>query len=359
MNKWLIVAFCSMALVACKKKVEVVKPSSQSITESVYASGAIKALYQYQVFAMASGTIKDILVAEGDVIKANTPLFVLNNKTPELNAQNAKNVLDFSSLQANQPKLNELKVNIDFARAKFINDSLLFVKQRELFKQQVGSELDLQQRELAYQNSRTAYQSAVFKYTDLKRQLTLIAKQAQSSLSISERMLDDYTVRSEISGKVFSIVKERGEMVTPQMPLAIIGAANQFILELQVDEYDVVKIAHGQQVFITLDSYKGQVFEAKVTRINPMMNERTKTFLVEAVFVNQPKVLYPNLTVEANIVIQTKKQALTLPRKCVSDEGYVIKSNGDSVWVKTGIMDYQFVEILDGINASDEIVVSK
>ena len=359
MNKWLIVAFCSMALVACKKKVEVVKPSTQSITESVYASGAIKALYQYQVFAMASGTIKDILVAEGDEIKANTPLFVLTNQTSKLNTQNAMLNAELNDFSANQNKLNELKVNINFAKSKYENDSVLFKKQNLLYAQKVGSEQDLEQRLLAMENSRALYQSSLLKYADLKRQLNVISKQAKNSLAISERMLDDYTVRSEIAGKVFSIVKERGEMVTPQMPLAVIGAANQFLLELQVDEYDVVKIARGQQVFITLDSYKGQVFEAKVTRINPMMNERTKTFLVEAVFVNQPKVLYPNLTVEANIVIQTKKQALTLPRKCVSDEGYVIKANGDSVRVKTGIMDYQFVEILDGINASDEIVVSK
>ena len=359
MNKGFYLVLAVIALFSCKKKTDVIKPSTQSITESVYASGAIKAQYQYQVFAQASGIIKDILVAEGDELNANTPLFILTNQASKLNTQNAKLNAELNDFAANQNKLNELKVNINFAKSKYENDSVLFKKQNILYAQKVGSEQDVEQRLLAMENSRALYQSSLLKYADLKRQLNLVSKQAQNSLAISERMLDDYTVRSEINGRVFSVLKERGEMVTPQTPLAVIGAANQFLIELQVDEYDVVKIVQGQQVFITLDSYKGQVFEAKVTRINPMMNERTKTFLVEAVFVNQPKVLYPNLTVEANIVIQTKKQALTLPRKCVTDEGYVFKSNGDSVLVKTGVMDYQFVEILEGVTANDEIIVAK
>lgn len=355
----LVAIFAANLAFSCKSKQEKIKPTVQDITESVYASGVIKSVEQYQVFSVASGTIKQILVTEGDEVSLDAPLFILTNKTPELNASNAKIAAELNDFSANQTKLNELKVNIDFAKAKLINDSSLYIKQKELFKQQVGSELDLQQRELAYQNSRSAYQSAVYKFNDLKRQLALTSKQAQTSLAISERMLDDYTVRSAIKGRVFSILKERGEMVTPQTPLAVVGAANQFLLELQVDEYDVVKMAKGQLVFITLDSYKGQVFEARVSRINPMMNERTKTFLVEAVFEKQPPVLYPNLTVEANIVIQTKKQALTLPRKCVNDAGYVFKANGDSVLVKTGVKDYQYIEILSGLAATDEIVISK
>lgn len=355
----MLVAFVATTLIACKPKQEQTKPVVQDITESVYASGTIKSVEQYQVFSVSSGTIKEILVKEGDEVKADAPLFVLTNRTPQLNAANAKIAAELNDFGANQTKLNELKVNIDFAYAKWMNDSILFVKQRELYQQQVGSELDLQQRELAYKNSKAAYQSALLKFADLKRQLALTSQQAKTSLAISERMLDDYTVRSAINGKVFSILKERGEMVNPQTPLAIVGASNQFLLELQVDEYDVVKIAKDQLVFITLDSYKGQVFEARVSRVNPMMNERTKTFLVEAIFVKQPPVLYPNLTVEANIVIQTKKQVLTLPRKFVNEAGYVFKSSGDSVKVTTGIMDYQFVEIVNGLQPTDEIVIAK
>ncbi len=87
------------------------------------------------------------------------------------------------------------------------------------------------------------------------------------------------------------------------------------------------------------------------------MNERTKTFMVEALFTKAPKILYPNLTVEANIVIQTKKNALTIPRNVLNNDNTVTKSNGDKVQVKTGLKDYNKVEILSGISASDELII--
>jgi multidrug efflux pump subunit AcrA (membrane-fusion protein) len=145
-------------------------------------------------------------------------------------------------------------------------------------------------------------------------------------------------------------------MVTPQMALAIVGSKNSFKVELQVDEYDIVRLKKGQLVLLSLDSYKGEVFEAVIEKINPLMNERTKSFLVEAKFTKTPPVLYPNLTVEANVVIQTKNNILTLPRSLVSDDGFVTTKSGGKVAVKIGLKDYERVEILSGITADDEII---
>jgi multidrug efflux pump subunit AcrA (membrane-fusion protein) len=124
---------------------------------------------------------------------------------------------------------------------------------------------------------------------------------------------------------------------------------------MQVDEYDIFKIKMGQLVLVTLDSYKGKVFEATVTKINPLMNERSKTFMVEATFVKQPNVLYPNITFEANIVLRSKDKALLIPRSYMIDDNMVMKANGDKVQVKTGLKDFQQIEILSGISLSDEI----
>jgi hypothetical protein len=87
------------------------------------------------------------------------------------------------------------------------------------------------------------------------------------------------------------------------------------------------------------------------------MNERTKTFTIEASFTKAPPELFPNLTVEANILLQSKKNILTLPRNMVSDDRTVTKSNGEKVSVITGLKDYQKIEILSGISADDELIV--
>lgn len=170
-------------------------------------------------------------------------------------------------------------------------------------------------------------------------------------------MLDDYNVRSEVNGKIYSILKEKGEMVSPQMPMAIIGDARSFLLVLQVDENDIVKVQNGQKIFVSLDSYKGQVFEAVVKDINPLMNDRSRTFEVDARFTKQPATLFPNLTVEANIVIQTKDSALTIPRKYLIDDEYVMLSKKEKKKIKVGLKDFQKAEILEGLNKNDKILM--
>ena len=128
------------------------------------------------------------------------------------------------------------------------------------------------------------------------------------------------------------------------------------MLELQVDEYDVEKIKPGQKLLLTMDSYKNKVFEATVTRIIPFMSDRTRSFTVEAAFVTRPPVLYPNLTVEANIVIQTKEKAITIPTDYLLNDSLVILPSGEKKKVVTGLKDYRKVEIISGLTAADEIV---
>ena len=99
----------------------------------------------------------------------------------------------------------------------------------------------------------------------------------------------------------------------------MIGSATDLYLELEVDEYDITKIKLGQQAYIMLDSYTDQAFEASITRIVPLMDERSRTFKVEARFKQRPPALYPNLTCEASIVLQKKEKTLTIPAAYVVD----------------------------------------
>jgi multidrug efflux pump subunit AcrA (membrane-fusion protein) len=101
------------------------------------------------------------------------------------------------------------------------------------------------------------------------------------------------------------------------------------------------------------------VFEARVTKIDPMMNARTKTFLVEAEFTKQPPVLYPNLSAEANIITEIRKNAITIPRNYLVNDSFVIVNKTEKRQVKTGIKDYQRVEIVQGLTDQDFIYKPK
>jgi HlyD family secretion protein len=358
MKQLLSIIALFLLIISCKKKQENTQVTVETITESVYASGIVKSKNQYQVFSTMNGLIERVFVVEGDKVKIGDPIFQIVNKTAELNTKNAELAANNASFDANADKLNELKINIDLAKNKMDNDISLSKRQGILWAQQIGSKNELDLKELTAKNSKTAYNSAQMRYNDLKKQINFTAQQSKNNLKISATIKDDYLIKSTINGKIYSLLKEKGEIVNPLSMVAIVGDADAFLLELQVDEYDIAKIKLGQKVFINMDSYKGQVFEAKIEKINPIMNERSRSFLLEAAFVTKPATLFPNLSTEANIVIQTKEKALIIPRTYVVDETYVLSKNNEKIKVEIGLKDYQKVEILSGLSLNDVIYKS-
>ena len=359
MLRYTLSVFSLFMLASCGQKQEYTQPVIEKITESVYASGYLKSNEQYQVFAKVNGLLQKIWVKKGDVVKKGQLIFTLSNEVSKLNAANAQLNAVNADYYANLDKLRELDLAIEVSMKKLGNDQLLLERQRTLWAEQIGTKFELEQRELSYANSKATFESAKLRYNELKKQLRFSSKQSKHNLSISRSMLDDYNVRSEVNGMVYSIEKEQGEMVSPQAPLAILGSAQHFTIILQVDENDIVKVAPGKKVFITMDSYKGEVFEANVDNVNPLMNERSRTFEVEATFLKAPEILYPNLTLEANIIMQSKDNAMTIPRKYLVDDTYVMMSESKRKLVKVGLKDYQKVEILQGLNKDDKIMLPR
>jgi HlyD family secretion protein len=355
--KLLFPGFALFILFSCRTDEKKIQPVVEDISESVYASGIVKSKDQYQMFSTVNGIIKEVLVTEGESVKKGTPLIRIFNKISVLNAQNAGLAAEFAQLSANQGKLDELKGTVELAANKVKIDSLMLQRQQNLWSQKIGTRVQLEQSELAYQNSLNNYRSARIRYNDLKRQLTLNASQSQNTFQINSSIADEYILKSEVDGKIYSILKSPGELVTTQSAVALLGDGESFLLELQVDENDIVRIRENQKVLISMDSYKGQVFEARITKINPVMNERSKSFTIEANFTTQPPVLYPFLTTEANIVIQEKKNALTIPRACLVDDTYVLLEGNQKTKVTIGLMDYQKVEILSGLTAQQYILI--
>lgn len=341
---------------SCRNDAEVVKPAVTSITESVYASGIIKSKNQYEAFLPVNGVISEIFLHEGDSVKKGTPILSVRNEIQKLNRVNAELASEFSSVNTNADKLNEAKQNLELARARLTNDSTLFFRQKKLWDQQIGSKVELENRELAYKNSRTLFYSAEVRYRDLKRQIEYNAAQSANNKIIASTSESDFILKSEIDGQLFQLNREVGETVGPQTALAVIGDSKNYILELQVDENDITRIKSGLKVYVTMDAYPGKVFDAEVTSIKPLMNERSKSFVVEAEFVNGPEILYPNISFEANIVVQIKNDALLVPRSFMLNDSVVIKSSGDTVLVKTGLKDYRNMEILSGLSREDELL---
>jgi hypothetical protein len=236
------------------------------------------------------------------------------------------------------------------------NDASLLARQEKLWEQQIGTKNELEQRLLNFNNANTLYKAAKLKLTDLEKQIYFQNSQTNRTAAISAVNMNDYIIKSQVDGKVYTINKQLGELAIIQTPIAIVGDANNFYIELQIDEFDINNIVKGQKVLINMDSHKGQTYEAVLSKIYPIMNERTRTFKADAFFVKRPENIYPNVSAEANIVIQVKNSVLTIPRSYLVEDTYVLLSNKEKRKITIGLKDYDKVEVISGITQKDELV---
>ncbi|HEA22171.1 hypothetical protein LCGC14_1145630 [marine sediment metagenome] len=341
---------------SCQSKPETISPVIQNITESVYASGVIVSKNQYQVFAAVSGIVKEVFVDDGAVVEIGSPILFITNDAQQLTAANSQLSNEYNSLYANHGRLDEAKAIVKLTNNQMSSDSFMLERQKRLWAQDIGTRVALEQKELVYEGSTTKYASALENLGELGRQLKYLSRQAQNNLLISDITNDEYMVKSNIKGKVYQLNLAIGEIVTPQIPIAIIGDNEQYLLEMQIDEYDIVAIRLGMPVLVVLDSYRDSVFNAVVTKINPIMDVQSKTFTIEAEFLIPPRALYPNISFEANVVIRTKKEALLIPREYLLNDSIVVNKSGKRLTVKTGLKDYRMVEILSGIDVHEELL---
>lgn len=340
---------------SCKEKKDSYIVNSKSITQSVYASGIIKSAGQYQVFPKSSGVIAQVLIAEGEKVKSGSILMKIENEIVEFNQALSSVNAQFNDKTNNNDKLEELYQNIKIAEKKLKTDSLLFIRQKNLWQQGIGSQLEYEQRELSYDNARSNFKSIKLRYSQLNKQVNLLDKQSEYALKISQTQSNDRSVKSQINGIVYSILKKEGEMVTPQTPVAIIGSDKEYHIELNVDETDIAKIKIGQPVAASMESYPETSFEVKISKIYPIMNERTKTFVVIATFIKSPPNLYPNLSLEANILISKKERTLLVPLNYLSNGNEIMLISGEKRKVRIGIKNFEMAEIIDGIKEGEEI----
>lgn len=360
MSLKLQVQFCllMLSLLSCSKnETEEIKPTVGEVTETVYASGVIKADGQYTVFATVNGTLQKVNVIAGQSISKGQSLFELESDKAELNTENARLAyqLSLESSRYIQDKIAEMEMKVQSSKDKLILDESIYNRNKNIRNQGGISEVDFERVELAFKSSKINYESAKKQLAQLKAQLKNDQSRNSVNLKINQKSQSDFSVKSAFSGKLFDVLVKEGTLVTPQTPLAIIGQENSFLLELEVDENDMVRVRTGQKVLVTMDSYKAQVFDAVIDKIYPIMNERSRTFKIEAHFVKPPEKLYPNLTAEANIIIQIKKNAITIPKAYLIQGKYVLVNKDEKREVKTGLSDYQKVEILSGLTAEETI----
>ncbi len=349
--------FLLFLMFSCGEDQERIFPEKTALTESVYSSVTVQPDSLYRAFAAVAGILDMNLVEEGEIVRKETPLAQIINNTPKLNTENAKLALRLAqeNYDGSSAILKALEDEIQAATLKFQNDSINFFRQKRLWEQQIGSKIEYDNRRLAYDLSQSNLSLLNSRYDRTKNELRTQVQQAKNNYEASKINTRDFTVASKIDGKVYALFKEPGEIVTTRDPLAAIGSANTFIIELLIDEVDIVRVKKGQKVLVTLDAYQDRAFEAKVSKIYPQKDERSQTFRVEALFDKAPVILYPGLAGEGNIVIAQREDVLVIPRSYLVN-GNQVQTEDGLIEVKTGLQNLDKVEILEGLDQDTPII---
>jgi multidrug efflux pump subunit AcrA (membrane-fusion protein) len=351
-------ALCFLVLLnSCSEKKETTQAVISDITVSLYASASVKSKDQYTVLSTVPGILKQIHIEPGDLVKAGDLLFTLENQEATLNADNARQVLNFSTSNSrkNSDRLQEAISRVQAAKEKYELDSAFYYRQKNLWEQNIGTHLDFDQRNLAFTTSKINYDAAQSGLAQLRNQLRNDVELSNINFQLAKKRQANYSIRSEIDGKVFDVITNKGELVGPQTALCIRGKPDQFYLEMNVDENDITSVKMDQEVVITMDSYKGKLFRGRVSKIYPIMDDRSRTFRIEATFSDTPATLYPNLTAEANIIVEVRKKAVLIPRSFLDKDNQVWFEDGTKRKVVTGVQDERNIEILQGLTIQETI----
>lgn len=347
--------------IACKDDVPTQRPMKRNLSEVVYASGTLEPENQFTLYSLADGTVSTIFVKEGDTITESQELIRVDGNATQARLYSSEEIYKTAQQNygENSPALQEVKSQLQTLKVKLENDSNNYMRYKRLYEQNAVKKADFERFELAYINTKNDYKAAQQRLKNLRSQLYVTLQNAETQYKVAQDEAAHYLIRSSTNGRIYDILKEQGEVVRRGEPIALIGDAKDVVVKLSVDESDIEKITKGQEVLVQIEAYGNKIFKAKIDRIYPAMNKRDFAFRVDAKLVDNIPDIFSGTNVEANIIIQEKKDVLCIPKT------YLLP--GDSVLVKTeegkkkvkikkGIENFEYAEVLGGINAETELI---
>lgn len=368
-------------------EVEVAKVKRTQIIEKVSASGEIQPEVEVKLSPDVAGEIIGLYVQEGDSVEMNKLLV-------KIRPDNFVSALDRTKANFNQQQANlaQSKASLQRAEAQFTQSELNYKRQTSLYEQKAISDADMEQARATYISSEKDLDAA--KQNVIASEF--IVKSSNASVSEAEENLRLTNVYSPMSGIVSSLLVEQGERVvgTQQMAgteMLTIADLSKMEVRVDVNENDIVRLSLGDTTIIDVDSYAytGKTFQGVVTSIANSANTKASADAVtefkvkirilndsykELVAEGKKYPFRPGMTASVEILTNKKDNALSVPLAAVttrdnmqdtllagatkSKELVFVSKDGVAKLkeIKTGISDFQNIEVLSGLEEGEEII---
>jgi Cu(I)/Ag(I) efflux system membrane fusion protein len=174
------------------------------------------------------------------------------------------------------------------------------------------------------------------------------------------------TLRSPVSGVVLEKPALKGMRFMPGEVLYKISNLSSLWLLADIFEQDLSLVRQGQEARITVNAYPGKAFTGKVAFVYPTLTPETRTAKARIELANPGGLLKPEMYASVEVIAGlARKKVLAVPDSAVLDSGtrqIVLLQRGEGSFeprpVKLGTRGDGYVEVLDGIQAGDNVVVS-
>ncbi len=315
------------------------------LTLTVVATGSIVPATEVEIKSKAAGIVKRILVEEGDLVEEGRILVELDRELLEAQVRESRANLEAVSARLEEARAEyhstlrmREKLQMDLGN---LEDKVAFHRRQlerfqRLFEEQLIPHAQLDERERELEDARfqlAGLQSELLmqdaRIEAAEKAVTRVQaelSQAQAALDRAEENLRYATIRSPVTAMVLKRHVEVGDAVSSILQLGsqatlilTLGDMREVYFEGRVDETDIGNVFVGQPARVRVDAYRDQSFPGQIERIAPLGEEKDNVIGFEArVSLEDPEhKLRANLTANAEIIIEERKNVLVIPESTI------------------------------------------
>jgi membrane fusion protein (multidrug efflux system) len=132
---------------------------------------------------------------------------------------------------------------------------------------------------------------------------------------------------------------------------------------VHIPEKEFRKLAPQQPAEVVVDALSGERFTGVISRISPTVDPKTGTFRARVEVPDPSRRLKPGMFARVNIVYERREDALQLPRAAILDADgtqsvfVVVGDKAEQRPVRTGLANNGWLEVVEGLDGSEQVVV--
>jgi RND family efflux transporter MFP subunit len=344
--------------------------AEETARRRIQAVGSLFALEESALSSQVDGRVADVLADVGDTVKEGQPLITLDPQELQFEVERQRGLVTQVRAQLgigpNDPPPTDPKkiASVQRAEADLFDADHKYQRAQQMYKDNLISQQQLDEAASRFQSTRATYNVALQEVDRLKA--LLISSEASERLS--QKKLGDATIRSPFPGAVKTRSVHPGEYVRVQSPVMVVVRTDRLRVRLAVPERWAGWVKNGATVDLHVEAFPNELFQGKISRINPAVAQDSRTFEAEALLGNLDGRLKPGFFVQASIPSEKEEKTIFLPEGAVNYRYGVYKVfllNGNRVSEKqirpagqTEDEHGRRFEVAEGLKPGDRVAVA-